>query len=374
MSDNQNLSKSQRKRQKRREKRKASNSPETDVVGHYASDYSSSATGVTTTHTIQDYPNGLIDNDRYVNSVMSFNTSPVMNFSQPIQPVQFGFQTPQSNQVPNVFTGTPAPSLPPAWALPLLDDVKSIKAALPKIDQIEQSVKSMNLKITAFESKLSTLENKIQEIEQSASFMNTAYEEQKGELKETKSEMQKLQKLCNEMEKSITTCNQREEDATDKLLDLEARSMRENLIFYGLPETTSADSQPTTENCEKLVKELITSKLQLDATPMVLDRAHRLGGNRARKPRPIVVKFHRYSDREAVRLKSHEDAIKTSLRGSNLGVGIQSPQQYRDARKAFAEHVKREEERGQRARVIGNKLYVNNRVVKKYVNGSVCDQ
>ena len=106
---------------------------------------------------------------------------------------------------------------------------------------------------------------------------------------------------------------------------------------------------------------------------MTIDRAHRLGGPRAKKPRPIVVKFHRYSDRETVRVKSRNEAVKMRLRESNQGIGVQQPQQYREARRALFEQAKREEERGKRTRIVGNKLYVNNRVAKKYVNGSVHD-
>ena len=41
------------------------------------------------------------------------------------------------------------------------------------------------------------------------------------------------------------------ETVSDKLTDLEARSMRDNLIFYGLPEINQD------ENCENIVKDRI---------------------------------------------------------------------------------------------------------------------
>jgi len=63
------------------------------------------------------------------------------------------------------------------------------------------------------------------------------------------------------------------EQSKDELLDIKARSMRENLMFYGIPESTAGQ----TENCEQLVKELIRLKLQLDTEHMQFDRSHRLG-------------------------------------------------------------------------------------------------
>ena len=93
--------------------------------------------------------------------------------------------------------------------------------------------------------------------------------------------------------------------------------MRDNLIFYGIQEVPPTIDGQQVENCEQLVKELISTKLQLDATTMVIDRAPRLGSNRARKPRPIVVKFHKYNDRDIVRVKSYVDATRATHRGSN---------------------------------------------------------
>jgi len=195
----------------------------------------------------------------------------------------------------------------------------------------------------------------------------------KNDLKTTNDKVKPMKKICDDMGKSMHECQQREECTTDKLLNLEARSMRDTFIFYGIQEVPPTLDVQQVEHCEQLVKELISTKLQLDATTMVIDRALRLGSNRARKPRTIVVKFHKYNDREVVRVKSYEDAIRATLTGSNR-VGTQSPQQYREARKALHEYAKREEDRGQRARIIDNKLYVNNRVTNRYSNGNVDDQ
>ena len=49
-------------------------------------------------------------------------------------------------------------------------------------------------------------------------------------------------------------CQQREECTTDKLLDLEDRSMRDNLIFYGIQEVPPTIDGQQVENCEQLVK------------------------------------------------------------------------------------------------------------------------
>jgi len=93
----------------------------------------------------------------------------------------------------------------------------------------------------------------------------------------------------------------------------------------------------------------------------------------ARKPRPIVGRFRFYADREKVREKSYDDNVKRRLKEIGQGVGIQWPQQVREARKAFFPIIKEERNKGNTVHTNGNKLYVNNTLTKKYINGKVCD-
>ena len=188
--------------------------------------------------------------------------------------------------------------------------------------------------------------------------------------------MRRLRKENTNIQDKLKRCENINESLNETLLDLEARSMRENLIFYGIQESPPpVQGQPIQiENCERLVKDLTKDYLKIDANEMTLDRAHRLGGFRAKKPRPVVVKFHQYSDRETIRMKSREDEIRTSLWGSNLGIGIQMPLQHREARRALTDLAKKESDRGKKTRIVGSKLFVNNKLFKKYSNGHVVDR
>ena len=74
-----------------------------------------------------------------------------------------------------------------------------------------------------------------------------------------------------------------------KVADLESRSMRDNLLFYWVPEGGDA------ENCELLIKTVMSEKLNVpDTQSIVLDRVHRVGSAIHNKVRPIVPKFHYY--------------------------------------------------------------------------------
>ena len=80
------------------------------------------------------------------------------------------------------------------------------------------------------------------------------------------------------------------ERLNSKVLDQEFRSMRDNLIFYGIRESGPGQNiDAEQEKCDLLVKELIESKLDIDATNITLDRAHSLGSRVIpNKPRPII--------------------------------------------------------------------------------------
>ena len=214
MSEKQILTKSQRKRRKKIEKRKASGSPETERDNHYTPNQPA-ANSTRIEHDIFD------SSDRYVQSVMSFNASQVTNFGQPFH---YGFQTPVS-------------TTPPSWATQIMEDVKCLKGVIPKIDRIEASIQTLTLKMTRIETKLTTLDKKVNEMEKARTFMDSGFESQKMELEENKEEIKRLKRNCQDVEASLKKFETRNETVSYKVLDLESRSMRENLIFYGINES-----------------------------------------------------------------------------------------------------------------------------------------
>ena len=95
-------------------------------------------------------------------------------------------------------------------------------------------------------------------------------------------------------------------DVKNKSVDLEDRSRRSNLIFYNFPEADRGQ----TENCERLVYNLI-QRLEIfpEHEELWIDRAHRLGqrnyGNNT-KPRPIIVKFTYFKQKQTLILNSQK--------------------------------------------------------------------
>lgn len=65
-----------------------------------------------------------------------------------------------------------------------------------------------------------------------------------------------------------------------------------------------------------LVKDLISTNMEIDTTYMKFVRAHRLGSKTGSRPREIVVKFAEYEDRKFVRKTSYNEDIKQMLKNA----------------------------------------------------------
>ena len=102
-----------------------------------------------------------------------------------------------------------------------------------------------------------------------------------------------------------------------KSIDIEARSRRNNLIFWGLVENRS-------ENCFALIRQFIKNELDLDADRMYLARAHRLGPIKkfaGLRKRPLIVNFRDYCDIQSIMGNAH------LLRGTPFSVDHDLPKE-----------------------------------------------
>ena len=94
----------------------------------------------------------------------------------------------------------------------------------------------------------------------------------------------------------------------EDIIDLKARSMRDNLIFFGFSESNNP-TERRAENCEGIALDYCQNVQKVPDAPVnfKIERAHRLGYNYDReKPRPIVVKFNHFPDKQLIKQKSLE--------------------------------------------------------------------
>ena len=114
-----------------------------------------------------------------------------------------------------------------------------------------------------------------------------------------------------------------------RAIDQEARSRRNNLIFWGIPEAISAD-----ENCETVVKEFLKTNLQVNTESFIIQRAHRNGRFSRGKTRSIIVNFLDYKTTELIMSKVNV------LKGTGKGVSRDFPAEIMAARKRLYPKLK----------------------------------
>ena len=124
-------------------------------------------------------------------------------------------------------------------------------------------------------------------------------------------------------------------NSTSAIIDLQCRSMRENLIFTGIEEQRLKEGEY--EDTEGLLRDFLKYEMQIDR-PIHFHRVHRIGPYQRNfdTPRPVVAKFERFKDREEVR-----SAAPWTLKDKPYGVREQFPKVVEDKRKLLYPEMER---------------------------------
>ena len=150
--------------------------------------------------------------------------------------------------------------------------------------------------------------------------------------KNIKSQAQSLSEVANKIEvlnQEVADLKQQRIINRREAIDTQARMRRNNLLFYGLED----DEKENAEQSELKIKKFIKEKLKVE--PKSIQRAHRVGRMQAKpangaknRPRPIIVLFSDYKEKESIRAKRIE-LVKP------FGIAEDLPLEIRQARKSL---------------------------------------
>lgn len=326
----------------------------------------------------------------------------------------------------NMNTGSPVQQNQQSQPTQQSDILQCILQRLDTVDQKLSQLNSIQNSIINITSRLNSMELKMDEIEKSQRFISEQYDTLSVCTDVNKKNIEHIQndiKLLNQDNRELRSENQ---TMKENIIDLKCRSMRDNLMFFGIPEgktqvkplptgldvnnernetdgnihgqnlghseNVSEESDPVaqddvacmestqsvasssmpensavtdTENCEVKVIDFCVKILKIpDAKNKIhIDRAHRVGRFMHGKIRPIVVKF---SDTDSKLL------VKSALRHINLkysdyNVSEQFPPEVKEKRKALIPELIKARNQGKRAVLVRDKLYIDN---KLFENGS----
>lgn len=201
---------------------------------------------------------------------------------------------------------------------------------------VENQLQNQNVRMTSIESQVSqigVLQNKVAEIDCDVILMKADHKSMREKVEEHDKSLQYHSQVSDDLIEKNIELSQKVDDLSDKydyllkqqasinikqtstdekLIDLQWRSMRENLLFTGLSESAV---YPNNENCESKIKEFIRNELHIEKN-ILFDRVHRLGrySPAQRFPRPIVAKFTYYADKELVRRAAPANLIGSRFR------------------------------------------------------------
>ncbi|XP_041357838.1 uncharacterized protein LOC121374793 [Gigantopelta aegis] len=135
----------------------------------------------------------------------------------------------------------------------------------------------------------------------------------------------------------------------EQVLDLQVRSMKDNVLFNGIPETDD-------EDMENVLTDFLKNQMKIEKC-MTFARVHRLGkrDTRTDRVRPIVAKFECFKDRETVRRSSRV------LKDTHYGISEQFPPVIVERRKQLWPKFKEAKRRGVRASLVVDKLFIEGR-------------
>ena len=103
--------------------------------------------------------------------------------------------------------------------------------------------------MSELEQKVKDIDCRVQEVEKTSSFLCEKFDTQAATIQNTRDELKQFGKTRKSREQTIEKMQKDQADLRSKTLDIEFRNMRQNIIFYGLPETTGP-TESTTRNSE----------------------------------------------------------------------------------------------------------------------------
>ncbi|KAI8490236.1 hypothetical protein Bbelb_319740 [Branchiostoma belcheri] len=212
------------------------------------------------------------------------------------------------------------------------------------IDQQEKSFRSfVQIIADSTNQRMDNLVREVQDIKNSLQFSQ-------GELSEVKKASERHTEKLKELESNIATFSKDVSELVEKNDYLENQSRRNNLTFDGIKD----ERGETWEQSEHKVKEVLRRKLHLNADDIEIERAYRNGKSQlADRPRPIVVKFLRYKDKQEI-LRNAK-----MLKGTSIFINEDYSERVRKKRKDLLPALRAARERGQSAYIRFDKLVIN---------------
>ena len=219
---------------------------------------------------------------------------------------------------------------------------KNIKECQSKIKDLENGVEGVGNLYDNIKSLCDKNKNAVAKVEDQYDIVKTACNKNKADIK----------KVYEQLDEKISTkvteqcgCDAELQNLRSTVVDLQCRSMKNNLIFTGLWEVRD-------ENTEDLLRTFLYRELGIEYR-IEFGNVHRFS-HKPRGKRPIVARFIYHRDLQYVLECAHR------LRNSPYGIRQQFPKEVEDKRKKLYPIQKEAKRHGKNAVLVRDRLYIDN--------------
>ena len=235
-----------------------------------------------------------------------------------------------------------------------------IETTTSSVNEMRNEISGLHLKYDKIDKQVKNNREKIQDCEESVDAVSSLFDCAQNDNDTMRGEMKSLKREMESLKRENDNLREKQSASDEKILDLQCRSMRDNLIFFGIEE--SSNTKPPLDQAERDLEEFLDKEMNIEKK-IEFHRVHRLGRRRRDQlnPRPIIAKFVNFKEREEIRYQASD-----KLTGTTYGIVEQYPREIEDRRKPLYEVVKKAKEEGHRARLIKDKLYINNELQNQY--------
>ena len=204
----------------------------------------------------------------------------------------------------------------------VLERLTNVETKLQRVDDflerfscLEKTVNKLQNEVNSLFDETKSLKEKVEEVDNRMNFANAELEALKKKDKENEDKIKELE---------------------NKLLYQEVYNRRENLRFFGIPETDGV------EITKDVMHKFFKDELEIEeASNVEFQRVHRIGKKKVGEVRPVIARFLKYPDREFIfrRIREFEEEV-------DVKVYADLPKEIRERRKKQWPKLKKAREEG----------------------------
>ncbi|CAG2208866.1 unnamed protein product [Mytilus edulis] len=224
------------------------------------------------------------------------------------------------------------------------------------LSQMNDKFNSLSARVIDAEKDIVDVKSRVTQLEATSHGTGNLFDEIKTKTDKLASDIEHLQRERTDFENRQENMKEKidnlEEDKcilNDKLIDIQCRSMKYNLIFSGIEEHRD-------EDCEDKLRRFIYQNMRIEHR-LEFGNVHRFGKSYRNKPRPIIARFLYFSDLDMIKRAGK------NLKGTHYGVNQQFPAEIEEKRRKLYPIMKAERKNNSKVVLIRDKLYVNDELV-----------